>query len=120
MLAAAGPPIPQDAFGHDEAGDHRPRLELTCPRAPSEEAIVTRPDVEAALAHLPPRWQTSVRLRFGLEGGEPHTQREVAQALGCTPQRAGQIERKALARLEQLLRPRRRRSPPGGAGTRRV
>ena len=62
-----------------------------------------------ALAHLSPREQDVVRLRFGLEDGTIRTLEEVGQAFGVTRERIRQIEAKTLAKLRrpesaQLLR----------------
>ena len=48
---------------------------------------------------LSPREQTIVRLRYGLEGKEPLTQREVAQKLGISRSYVSRIEKKALSAL---------------------
>ncbi len=65
--------------------------------------------VREALAHLAPREQDVVRLRFGLEDGRIRTLEEVGQAFGVTRERIRQIEAKTLAKLRrpdsaQLLR----------------
>ncbi|HEX7460020.1 MAG TPA: RNA polymerase sigma factor RpoD, partial [Acidimicrobiales bacterium] len=62
-----------------------------------------------ALAHLTPREQDVVRLRFGLEDGKIRTLEEVGKAFGVTRERIRQIEAKTLAKLRrpesaQLLR----------------
>lgn len=48
---------------------------------------------------LSPREQTIVKLRYGLGGNEPLTQREVAQKLGISRSYVSRIEKKALAAL---------------------
>ncbi len=48
---------------------------------------------------LSPREQTIVRLRYGLGGSEPLTQREVAQKLGISRSYVSRIEKKALSAL---------------------
>src|SRR5690242_15553425 len=40
--------------------------------------------VEEALASLPERERIAIRLRFGFEDGQAHTQKEVAALLGLT------------------------------------
>ena len=62
-----------------------------------------------ALAHLTPREQDVVRLRFGLEDGKIRTLEEVGRAFGVTRERIRQIEARTLAKLRrpesaQLLR----------------
>lgn len=48
---------------------------------------------------LSPREQTIVRFRYGLDGNEPLTQREVAQKLGISRSYVSRIEKKALSTL---------------------
>jgi RNA polymerase sigma factor (sigma-70 family) len=114
MLAVSAPPLRLDHPGEDEEGTPLPRAELSCPRAPSEAALLARMQVEAAVARLPQRWQGYIRLRFALDGGEPCTVAEAAAALGCHRNTARKIERDALARLEQLLTPQLHRRPQPG------
>jgi RNA polymerase sigma factor (sigma-70 family) len=124
FLAAASPPLRlDDPWDDAEAAAAR---ELPCPRAPNEAALVARLEVEQAVARLPRRWQTYIRLRFGLDGGDPLTQAEAARAVGCHRVTAQRWEQAALARLEQLLEPPRRRphaekdlSPPASRETQR-
>jgi RNA polymerase primary sigma factor len=52
-----------------------------------------------ALDELSPREQEVVRMRFGLDGGKPHTLEEVGQQFGVTRERIRQIESKTLAKL---------------------
>lgn len=59
--------------------------------------------VRAALANhpeLPERWKQILRLRFGLKDDKIRTLKEVAPLVGLhSPQRAGQLEKKALERI---------------------
>ncbi len=57
--------------------------------------------VREALAHLSPREQDVVRLRFGLEDGKIRTLEEVGKAFGVTRERIRQIEAKTLAKLRR-------------------
>mgnify|MGYP000853070815 CR=1 FL=1 len=50
---------------------------------------------------LTPREQTIIRLRYGLDGNEPLTQREVAQRLGISRSYVSRIEKKSLATLHR-------------------
>ena len=52
-------------------------------------------------AHLSPREQDVVRLRFGLEDGKIRTLEEVGKAFGVTRERIRQIESKTLAKLRR-------------------
>jgi DNA-directed RNA polymerase sigma subunit (sigma70/sigma32) len=107
------PPLSLDE-GWDDEDERRPHLCPPCPHAPSEAALLARMQVEAAVARLPRRWQHTIRLRFALDGGEPCTVKEAAELLGIHRNSAHQIEKAALARLEQLMRPKRRRPQAGG------
>jgi RNA polymerase primary sigma factor len=57
--------------------------------------------VRRVLAELPERERDLVRLRFGLDDGNPRTLDEVGRAFGVTRERVRQIESKALAKLRQ-------------------
>jgi RNA polymerase sigma factor (sigma-70 family) len=109
-ILAAGMPLPSlddPLFGAEEgpASHTGP----ACPRALSEAAIVARLHLRAAVERLPARQQQYIRLRFGLDGCDPRNLSEAARAFGCSRPTARKIEREALARLEQLLGPERRR-----------
>jgi RNA polymerase primary sigma factor len=52
---------------------------------------------------LAPRDASVIRLRFGLDGGEPMTLKEIGGRLGLTRERVRQIERQALAQLAECL-----------------
>jgi RNA polymerase primary sigma factor len=52
---------------------------------------------------LETRERTILRLRFGLDCQPPRTLREVGKRLGLTRERVRQIERQALARLQEML-----------------
>lgn len=51
------------------------------------------------LAQLDDRSAEVLRLRFGLNGGEPMTQSQIASSLGVSQQRVAQIEAAALKKL---------------------
>jgi len=63
-----------------------------------------RERLAGALGRLHPRLQTLLRLRFGLDGHEPHTLREASDQLGITRERVRQLEKTALKRLRRILR----------------
>jgi RNA polymerase primary sigma factor len=52
-----------------------------------------------ALAHLNPRMQRVLALRFGLDGEQPRTLEEVGAGLGITRERVRQLESRALREL---------------------
>jgi RNA polymerase primary sigma factor len=68
---------------------------------PGEQTATSqrRSEVAAAIAHLNPRMQRVLTLRFGLDGDLPHTLEEVGASLGVTRERARQLETRALREL---------------------
>jgi RNA polymerase sigma factor (sigma-70 family) len=70
-------------------------------RSPEEEAArsLLPTEVRRLLSGLHEREQEILRLRFGLDEGEPRTLREVAQHFGLTPERIRQIEARAIVKL---------------------
>ncbi len=60
--------------------------------------------VEAALGELSDREQEIVRLRFGLDDGQPRTLEDVGREFGVTRERIRQIEAKTLAKLRHPMR----------------
>jgi len=57
--------------------------------------------VKEIIAHLSPREQKILEMRFGLADGVAHTLEEVGQEFGVTRERIRQIEAKALEKIEQ-------------------
>lgn len=101
--AAAREPLSLDLdLGED--GDTLGELVADEDAPPTEEAAERadlRAAVAAALATLEPAQSAVLRLRFGLEGGRPHTLREVGQQLGISGERARQLEAAGLHRLRR-------------------
>ena len=62
--------------------------------------------VRTAVARLDPRERLVLALRFGFLDAEPVTLREAGRRLGLSRERVRQIERRALHRLRDRLRPR--------------
>jgi RNA polymerase primary sigma factor len=60
--------------------------------------------VETTLGELSDREQEIVRMRFGLDDGQPRTLEEVGAFFGVTRERIRQIEAKTLAKLRQPAR----------------
>jgi RNA polymerase primary sigma factor len=69
--------------------------------APAEVAarMMLNTAVEEALEELNEREQAVVRMRFGLDDGQPRTLEEVGREFGVTRERIRQIESKTLAKL---------------------
>jgi RNA polymerase primary sigma factor len=59
--------------------------------------------LRVAAKELTPRERRVLEARYGLEGREPQTLREVGEELGLTPQRVAQIEQRALDKLRAAL-----------------
>lgn len=74
--------------------------------APEELALsqVMKAQVEEALGTLTDRESRVLRLRFGMEGGRPHTLEEVGREFGVTRERIRQIEAKALQKMRMPSR----------------
>jgi len=74
--------------------------------APEEVALseVMKAQVEEALCTLTDRESRVLRLRFGMEGGRPHTLEEVGREFGVTRERIRQIEAKALQKMRMPSR----------------
>ncbi|MEY4230405.1 MAG: polymerase sigma factor RpoD [Actinomycetota bacterium] len=60
--------------------------------------------VEEALGELSEREQEIVRMRFGLDDGQPKTLEDVGREFGVTRERIRQIEAKTLAKLRHPMR----------------
>jgi RNA polymerase sigma factor (sigma-70 family) len=57
----------------------------------------------AVLGGLPPRQRTILRMRYGLDGYEEHTTRQIAERIGVTPHWVRQLEKESLTRLRRSL-----------------
>jgi RNA polymerase sigma factor (sigma-70 family) len=102
-LSAAREPLSLDLeLGED--GDTLGELVADEDLASADE-VAERADLRAAVAAeletLEPAQSAVLRLRFGLEGGRPHTLREVGQQLGISGERARQLEAAGLHRLRR-------------------
>ena len=74
-------------------------------KAPDEELIEadSLTHVKRMLGEMEPREATILKMRFGLDDGEPRTLKEIGEALGLTRERVRQIESEALAVLNKGL-----------------
>jgi RNA polymerase primary sigma factor len=71
-----------------------------------DATLIETDDVRQVLALLDrmgEREATVLRLRFGLDGGEPKTLKEIGERLGLTRERVRQIEREALGALRDSM-----------------
>ena len=75
-------------------------------RAPQPQEELIRRELEAMmdqlLSALNERQQRVLRLRFGMEDGVSHSLEQVGKLLGVSKERARQIERQAIGKLQQL------------------
>lgn len=88
---------------HTTEGGRWVEKRLIDEKATSPESSLAKEDdlqqVMKLLSHMDKREATVLRLRFGLDGGEPKTLKEIGEWLGLTRERARQIESDALNRL---------------------
>ena len=71
---------------------------------PDEEVAVSleKDAVRRAVAQLPERHRDVVRMRYGIDGGEPQRLSDTGRALGISAERVRQIENDALRRLAEV------------------
>lgn len=67
------------------------------------EADVDRQLLHQAIGHLGERERTIITLRFGLDGREERTQKEVADRLGISQSYISRLEKRIIARLKKEL-----------------
>lgn len=67
------------------------------------ESSVERQLLYSSLSKLNPREQYIMKLRFGLDGNEEKTQKEVAEMLGISQSYISRIEKKILGRMKKDL-----------------
>ncbi|MGC9335503.1 MAG: sigma-70 family RNA polymerase sigma factor [Anaerolineae bacterium] len=78
------------------------------PTLVTEQALL-RQELEAMLESLTPREARVLRMRFGLEDGQPRSLEEIGNRFGVSRERIRQIEKQALQRLRHPRRSRRLR-----------
>ena len=107
ILRIAQDPLSLDSpLGEEDSSNLGDFIEDLSVEAPSDAAtrIMLTQAVETALAELSDREQEVVKMRFGLEDGQPKTLEEVGKAFGVTRERVRQIEAKTLAKLRHPQR----------------
>ena len=67
----------------------------------SVEGGVERELLKKSLSRLSPREQKIMRMRFGLDGGEEMTQKDVADSLGISQSYISRLEKKIIAKLKK-------------------
>jgi RNA polymerase primary sigma factor len=77
--------------------EHAPRARFSLEKTEELQQVL------ALLDRLDEREATVLRMRFGLDGNAPRVLRDIGERLGMTRERARQIERDALAKLQQWL-----------------
>jgi RNA polymerase primary sigma factor len=73
---------------------------------PTDEKIFDEPELQVVkelLSQLEKRESAILTLRYGLDGSEPRTLKEVGVEVGLTRERVRQLERIALSELEQYI-----------------
>ena len=94
-----------DAAAGEDA-DSTLRLLLEDMQAPQPQEALVRRELEhtmdALLGQLPERQQELLRLRFGMEDGTCWRLEAIGERLGVSKERARQLERQAMDKLQQL------------------
>ncbi|MGM1061904.1 sigma-70 family RNA polymerase sigma factor [Saccharothrix sp. Mg75] len=70
----------------------------------AESAVISgllQDDLRRVLATLEPREQAVIRLRYGLEDGQPRTLDQIGKQFGLSRERVRQIEREVMSKLRQ-------------------
>jgi RNA polymerase primary sigma factor len=72
-------------------------------RGPEEEVEIglREEQVRGAVERLPEQQRNVIRLRYGIDGGEPTPLREAGRRLGMSPEGVRRVEREALERLAE-------------------
>jgi len=103
------------ASKHTGASESEPGLEETLASRPNghEKQVANKELLDRALDlldELDVRESKVLRLRYGLQGSDPMTLRQIGECLALTRERVRQIEKEALLKLHDKMQP-----PPSGA-----
>jgi RNA polymerase primary sigma factor len=90
--------MPMNGESDASLGDRVQDENAASPAAVAEMAMLHEA-VEEALSDLAPRERELLRMRFGLDDGQPRTLEEVARSFNVTRERVRQIETKTLLKL---------------------
>jgi RNA polymerase primary sigma factor len=90
--------MPVDEEGESEFGEFLEDENALSP-AQSTEMRLLHENLQDAMSTLRPREVRVLRMRFGLDGKDTHTLREIGEKLGVTRERVRQIENIALKKL---------------------
>lgn len=84
-----------------EGGDWYDSIPDPKARTPQEEAMAAEDAkrLPSLLEKLPPNYAKIIRLRYGMEGEPPLSQKEIAERSGCTRAYVQQLEKKARDKL---------------------
>jgi RNA polymerase sigma factor (sigma-70 family) len=98
---AASPDSLSEPLGHDSDSELGDLLEDRGAVSPPEAAVASLLPGEMAkvLVTLDDREREIIRLRFGLDQGEPHTLDQIGLTFGLTRERIRQIEARAMSKL---------------------
>ncbi|WP_437801594.1 sigma-70 family RNA polymerase sigma factor [Sorangium sp. So ce693] len=116
LREVALPPVYLDAPVGDDDGARQGDFFASEGAAPDELLVHRRlhAQVSALLEALTPRERDVLRLRFGLDGGQPHTLAEIGGMFSVSRERVRQIEESALSKLRTLSRRQALETPLGG------
>ena len=85
--------------GIDSLGDLLEDTRYESPESFAVNAALTS-DISALLDTLPQREAEIIKLRYGLDGNEPMSLKDIGDVFGLTKERIRQIEKKAIKRME--------------------
>lgn len=96
-----------DPIGADKEGNQITLMEtLGSDEGEILEEVENKDDerlLRLSIKHLSPKEKYIITLRYGLEGCEEHTQREIAKQLGISRSYVSRIEKRALQKLQRAF-----------------